>query len=197
MKNPKTRINNAIKAATILLIDEHGTSMGNYSLIEARNLAQERGLDLVEVVPNADPPVCKILNYGKYKYDLNKKQRIIHKKKKKQVLKEIRMQPKISEHDLAFKARHVDQFLNEGNKVKVAIRFRGRELAYTQLGVGILDNIKDRLNTNFSVDKEASMEGNFMTMLLSPSSKGRPKKEAANASPESELNAEKNKEEQS
>ena len=171
MKPQRTRINSDIISDTVLLIEENGDSFGIIPMSQALSIAKDRKLDLVEVASNAKPPVCKILDFGKYKYELNKKQKIINKNKKKQTQKEIRMQPKISEHDLNFKVRHIDQFLNEGNKVKVSIRFRGRELAYTQIGKDILNQIKEMLIHSFVTDKGPSMEGNFMTMLLSPSSK--------------------------
>ncbi len=171
MKHQKTRINSDIRSDTVLLIEENGASLGIIPIEQALSIARDRQLDLVEVAKNANPPVCKVLDFGKYKYELNKRQKTINKNKKKQTQKEIRMQPKISDHDLNFKVRHIDQFLNEGNKVKVAIRFRGRELAYTQIGNGILNQIREMLTCTFVTDKEPSMEGNFMTMLLSPSSK--------------------------
>ncbi len=172
MRQPKTRVNGTITAAEVFVINFDGSSVGACKLSQALQLAEDQGLDLVEVSPNANPPVCKILDYGKYKYEMSKKARSMQQKK--QSLKEIRMQTKISEHDLAFKTKHVKQFLEEGNQVKVTVRFRGRELAYTELGKNVLSTIQDMLETaecKFSVDKQPTMEGRMMSMMLSPRSK--------------------------
>lgn len=130
-------------------------------------MASEQGLDLVEVSPHATPPVCKILDYGKFKYEQNKTKKT--QTKKTQTLKEIRMQPKISDHDLKFKTKHIQEFLIAGHKVKVTIRFKGRELAHTELGEDILHMINDMISCNFTIDKAPSMEGRTMSMMLSPS----------------------------
>ncbi len=153
------------------LIDQDGNQRGILPITEALEIAKEAGLDLIEVSPKANPPVCKILDYGKYKYDQEKREKEARKKQKLVKMKEIRMQPKIEEHDLQFKAKHIREFLDEGNKVKVTIRFKGRELAHTELGRVVLDNLLDLLDDSFSVDKKPSMEGRFMSMILSPKSK--------------------------
>jgi len=131
-------------------------------------MAREAGLDLVEIAPQAQPPVCKLLDYGKYKFDLEKKTRESRKHQKQVRIKEIRMQPKIDDHDLDFKTRHVREFLDEGNKVKVTVRFRGRELAHTELGKVVLDRILEMLEGNFLLERAAQMEGRTMTLLLNP-----------------------------
>jgi translation initiation factor IF-3 len=128
-------------------------------------------MDLVEIAPQASPPVCKILDYGKYKFELEKKNRETKKKQKLVKMKEIRMQPKIEDHDLRFKAKHVQQFLDEGNKVKVTIRFRGRELAHTELGKVVLDDLLELLEDSYVLDRPALMEGRFMSMIVSPRAK--------------------------
>jgi translation initiation factor IF-3 len=135
---------------------------------EALDLAREQGLDLVEVAPQAAPPVVKIMNYGKYKFENEKKVRDSRKKQKLLKLKEIRMQPKIDDHDLDFKSKHVREFLGEGNKVKVTVRFRGRELAHTELGEEVLKDVLKRIEGNYVMDKPPVMEGKFMSMILSP-----------------------------
>lgn len=180
-RQPKTRINREINVPEVLVIDADGSSMGVCSVAKAIQAAQEQGLDLVEVSPAARPPVCRIMDYGKYKYEMNKKSRGLQKK---QGLKEIRMQPKISEHDLEFKTRHVREFLEEGNKVKISVRFRGRELSHTQLGTNVLKSIEALLvksECKFAVDKAPIMEGRMMSMVLSPSLKKGPHKDASGA----------------
>jgi translation initiation factor IF-3 len=139
--------------------------------MEALNMAKEQGLDLVEVAPQAAPPVVKIMDYGKYKFENEKKVRDSKKKQKLLKLKEIRMQPKIDDHDLDFKSKHVSEFLAEGNKVKVTVRFRGRELAHTELGLDVLKDVLRNIEGEYVMDKPPAMEGRFMSMVLSPKSK--------------------------
>jgi translation initiation factor IF-3 len=138
---------------------------------EALELAKDQGLDLVEVAPQANPPVVKILDYGKFKFENEKKVRDSKKKQKLLKLKEIRMQPKIDDHDLDFKSKHVREFLGEGNKVKVTVRFRGRELAHTELGLVVLKDVLARIEGEYVMDKAPAMEGRFMSMVLSPRAK--------------------------
>ena len=139
------RVNEQIRIREVRLIDENGEQLGIVPTFEALKTARARDLDLVEVSPNANPPVCKILNYGKFKFEQEKKLRDSKKNQKALRLKEIRMQPKIGSGDLDTKAKHVQEFLDEGDKVKVTIRFRGRELAHTDLGFGVLQEIENRL----------------------------------------------------
>jgi translation initiation factor IF-3 len=141
------------------------------STLEALEIARGQSLDLVEVAPQAVPPVVKILDYGKYKFENEKKVRDSKRKQKLLKLKEIRMQPKIDEHDLDFKSKHIKDFLAEGNKVKVTVRFRGRELAHTELGLDVLKDVLKRIEGEYVMDKNPSMEGRFMSMVLSPKSK--------------------------
>ncbi len=164
-------MNKEIRVREVRLIDEKGEQRGIIPTIEALELAHHANADLVEVSPNADPPVCKILDYGKYKFDQEKRRKESKKKQKQIKLKEIRMQPKIETHDLEFKTKHIKTFLEEGNKVKVTIRFRGRELAHTELGRDVLmkvNEILEELETDFSMDRKPIMEGRFMSMILSP-----------------------------
>ncbi len=166
------RINEDIRVREVRLIDQEGEQAGIVSTVEALNMAREARLDLVEVSPQARPPVCKLLNYGKYKYELEKKSREQKKKASQMRLKEVRMQPKIEQHDMAFKTKHVQEFLDQGNKVKVTIRFRGRELAHTEIGKEKLDRILELLTEDsYKVDSPPRMEGRFMSMMLSPKSK--------------------------
>ncbi len=166
------RINEQIRVREVRLIDEEGNQKGIVPIREALDMAKEAGVDLVEVAPQSKPPVCKILNYGKYKFDLDKKNREQKKKQKLVKLKEVRMQPKIEKHDLAFKTKHVQEFLDGGNKVKVTIRFRGREMAHTELGKVVLDKLIELLEEgSFNLDSPPRMEGRFMSMLLSPKTK--------------------------
>jgi translation initiation factor IF-3 len=165
------RINEDIRVREVRLIDENGGQLGIVPTPEALELSRQAGLDLIEVAPNANPPVCKILDYGKYKFDQEKRLKEAKKNQKQVKMKEIRMQPKIEEHDLNFKTKHIQEFLEEGNKVKVTVRFRGRELAHTELGKDVLDSIAERLDIEFSVDKKPAMEGRYMSMILSPKSK--------------------------
>ncbi len=172
LKKTKTRVNDDIIAFEVFVINSDGNPVGVCKIAQALQIAKDQDLDLVEISPHAKPPVCKILDYGKYKYEMSKKARTMQKKKHE--LKEIRMQTKISEHDLAFKTKHVQQFLEDGNPVKVTVRFRGRELAYTELGENVLITIQGMLEEaqcKFGVDKKPTMEGRMMSMMLSPRSK--------------------------
>jgi len=165
------RINEQIRVREIRLIRDEGEHQGIMTTMEALAIAQDLGLDLVEVAPQAVPPVVKILDYGKFKFENEKRVRDSKKKQKLLKLKEIRMQPKIDDHDLAFKSKHVREFLLEGNKVKVTVRFRGRELAHTELGLDVLKDVLARIEGDYVMDKPPAMEGRFMSMVLSPKSK--------------------------
>ncbi|MBO5123492.1 MAG: translation initiation factor IF-3 [Spirochaetaceae bacterium] len=169
--NKGLRINEQIRVREVRLIDDKGDQKGIVPTIEALKMAKEQELDLVEVAPQANPPVCKILDYGKYRFEQEKKLRDSKKNQKQLKLKEIRMQPKIGAGDLDFKSKHVQEFLNEGNKVKVTIRFRGRELAHTELGYDVLKEVLKRLDDEYVVEKQPAMEGRFMSMTLSPKTK--------------------------
>lgn len=131
-------------------------------------MARDKGLDLVEVAPNAVPPVCRILDYGKFKYEQSKKEREARKHQHNVVLREIRMKPKIDDHDVDFKTRTVQKLLKEGDKVKVSVMFRGREVTHPQIGRALLDRIYERVKDLGTLEKQPSMEGRFMTMILAP-----------------------------
>ncbi|MDR1024471.1 MAG: translation initiation factor IF-3 [Treponema sp.] len=171
MSEKDLRINEQIRVREVRLIRDEGEQQGIISTLEALGIAKSLGLDLVEVAPQANPPVVKILDYGKFKFENEKKVRDSKKKQKLLKLKEIRMQPKIDEHDLDFKSKHVREFLGEGNKVKVTVRFRGRELAHTELGLEVLKDVLARVEGDYVMDKAPAMEGRFMSMVLSPKAK--------------------------
>ena len=171
MSDKDLRINEQIRVREVRLIRDEGDKQGIMTTLEALDIAKEQGLDLVEVAPQANPPVVKILNYGKFKFENEKKVRDSKKKQKLLKMKEIRMQPKIDDHDLDFKSRHVKEFLADGNKVKVTVRFRGRELAHTELGLDVLKDVLARIEGEYNMDKPPAMEGRFMSMVLSPKSK--------------------------
>ena len=183
MSDKDLRINEQIRVREVRLIREDGgpsaassaiskaQQQGIISTLEALEIAREQGLDLVEVAPNAVPPVVKIMNYGKFRFENEKKVRDSKKKQKLIKLKEIRMQPKIDDHDLDFKSKHIREFLNDGNKVKVTIRFRGREMAHTELGLDVLNDVLKRIEGEYLMDKAPAMEGRFMSMVLSPKTK--------------------------
>ena len=186
--NKGMRVNEQIRVREVRLIDDEGEQKGIVPTIEALRMAKERDLDLVEVSPNANPPVCKILNFGKYKFEQEKKLRDSKKNQKVLKLKEIRMQPKIGSGDLDTKAKHVQEFLNAGDKVKVTIRFRGRELAHTELGFDVLKEVEKRLTEgSYAIEKAPAMEGLFMSMTLgSKVSKAKQKPVSASAQAEAD-----------
>ena len=165
------RVNEMIRVREVRLIDDEGNQKGIVPTLEALKLAKEKDLDLVEVSPNANPPVCKILDYGKYRFEQEKKLRESKKNQKVLKLKEIRMQPKIGPGDLDTKAKHVQEFLDEGDKVKVTIRFRGRELAHTELGYDGLNEVLKRLTSAYVVEKAPAMDGKTMSMTISAKAK--------------------------
>ena len=170
--NRGTRINERIRVREVRLIDDQGGQLGIIPTVDALRMARERDLDLVEVAPNANPPVCKILDFGRYLFEQEKKLRDSKKKQKVLKLKEIRMQPKIGPGDLDTKAKHIQEFLDEGDKVKVTIRFRGRELAHTELGFDVLKEVLKRLTSAYVIEKPAAMEGKFMSMTISAKAGG-------------------------
>ena len=170
MAEKELRINEQIRSREVRLIRDDG-EQGIMSVSQALELAKESGLDLVEVAPQAVPPVVKILDYGKFRFENEKRLRDSKKKQKLIKLKEIRMQPKIDDHDLDFKSKHIKEFLIGGNKVKVTIRFRGRELAHTELGFDVMKDVLSRIEGEYSMDKPPAMEGRFMSMVLSPKGK--------------------------
>ncbi len=154
----------------MLLIDDAGEKLGIHDIDTAIGLAEERGLDLVEVSPNASPPVCKILDYGKLKYQEQKKASEARKKQKTVDVKEIKMRPNIDKHDYEVKMRSVVKFISEGDKVKVTLRFRGREMAHQELGLQLLNRVRDDMEEISKVEAMPTLEGRQMIMLLGPKS---------------------------
>ena len=160
------RVNDDIRAEEVRLVDAEGEQRGVVSKKEALEIADESGLDLVEVSPNAEPPVCKILDYGKYKYEQQKKAAEARKKQKVIDVKEIKIRPTIEEHDYAVKLRNARRFLEAGDKVKVTMRFRGREMAHQDLGVEVLNRMKEELADLGKIELEPKLEGRQMIMVL-------------------------------
>lgn len=150
------------------LIDESGTNRGVVSFFDAMKIAEEAGLDLVEIAPNSEPPVCKILDYGRYRFLEQKKAAEARKKQKTIEIKEIKLRPAIDDHDYDVKMKAVRRFFEEGDKVKITLRFRGREMAHQDLGFKLLDKVKAEIAEVAKVESEPSMEGRQMTMVLAP-----------------------------
>jgi translation initiation factor IF-3 len=162
------RVNQEITVMQIRLVDERGQMIGVTSLREALERAAEAGLDLVEIAPTADPPVCKILDFGKFKYEEQKKKNEARKKQKVIEIKEIKLRPTIDDNDYNIKMRAMQRFLEEGDKVKVTLRFRGRELAHQDLGMAVLVRVRDDLEAIAKVEQMPKMEGRQMVMVVAP-----------------------------
>jgi translation initiation factor IF-3 len=162
------RYNDMINVPKVRVIDENGENLGVMYTREAIEQAAEVGLDLVEVSPNADPPVCKFLDVGKFRYEAQKKANLARKSQKTQEIKEIKMRPNIDDHDYETKMKAIHKFIGEGDKVKVTLRFRGRELAHQQLGMNLLKRVQDDTVEDAKVEAWPRMEGRQMLMVLSP-----------------------------
>ena len=162
------RVNEQINAYNVRLIDHRGEQVGVVSRNQALNMALDVGLDLVEISPNADPPVCKLLDYGKFKYEAQKKAAEARKRQKTIDVKEIKLRPAIDDHDYDVKMRAVKRFIEEGDKVKVTLRFRGRELAHQELGLQVLERVRGDVAEQTKVEQEPRMEGRQMVMVLAP-----------------------------
>ncbi|WP_330618672.1 translation initiation factor IF-3 [Mobilibacterium timonense] len=162
------QINGAIRARQVRVIDENGEMRGVMDTRDALQMAEDAKLDLVNVSPNAEPPVCKILDYGKYRYELQKKDKIAKKNQKTMQIKEIRLSTFIEEHDIQVKAKTAAKFLKEGDKVKVSLRFRGRERDYTSKGYDVMNRFAEEVAEVGVVDKKPKFEGRSLTMFLAP-----------------------------
>jgi len=162
------RINHRIRISPIRVVLEDGTQLGIMETDEAKAKAQELGMDLVEVSPNVRPPVCRIIDYGKWKYEQSKKQSEAKKKQSKVELKQIKMRPKTDEHDIGFKAKNARRFLEEGNKVQFEVRFRGRENAHPETGRKVLEKIMRELVDVAKVERAPRYENRVMTMMIAP-----------------------------
>ena len=159
-------INEQIRAKDVQVIDEQGEKRGVMKLTEALDLAYEKKLDLVLVAPNAEPKVCKIMNYGKYKFEQAKKEKEAKKKQKVFEIKEIRITPNIEQHDFEFKVKNARKFIEDGNKVKITVRFRGRELSYVKIGEEILNKFIENLADISTIEKKPFLEGKNMFVIL-------------------------------
>jgi translation initiation factor IF-3 len=164
----RVRVNRQIRISPVRVIGSGGEQLGVMAVDEALAAAQERGLDLVEVAPTARPPVVKIMDYGKFKFEEAKAARAAKKKQHVIHLKEVKFRPGIDDHDFDFKTRHAREFLGEGNKVKVTMMFRGRQMAHVELGKAVLDRVATNLADIGKVEMEAKLEGRNMTMVLAP-----------------------------
>ncbi len=167
-KNDGPRVNREIDARSIRLVGADGEMIGVVTLREGLIMAEEAGLDLVEVSPNAEPPVCKILDYGKFKYEAQKKRNEAKKKQKVIEVKEIKLRPNIDDNDYDVKMRSMRKFLEEGDKVKVTLRFRGRELAHQDLGMKVLERVRDDIEGLGKIEQIPKMEGRQMVMVVAP-----------------------------
>jgi translation initiation factor IF-3 len=164
-----TRVNERIRVPEVRVIGEDGTQIGVMRTEDALRLAQERELDLVEVAPDARPPVCRILDYSKYKYEQTQKQKAARKHQQQITIREIKFRPKIAEHDYATKKGHVERFLRHKDKVKITIMFRGREVTHPERGQQILDRLAEELQELGTVEQRPNLDGRNMTMMLGPS----------------------------
>ncbi|MBP7332363.1 MAG: translation initiation factor IF-3 [Firmicutes bacterium] len=162
------RINEEIRAREVRVINSDGDQLGIFSSREALRLAEEKQLDLVEISPAAKPPVCKIMDFGKYKYEQSKREKEARKKQKIICVKEVKLRPNIEDHDFEVKAKNAIRFLKEGDKVKATIIFRGREIVHTQLGQKLLKRLAERVQDISLVERQPKLEGKNMIMILSP-----------------------------
>lgn len=170
------------------LIGETGEQLGTMPLFKARELANERGYDIVEVSPQGNPPVCRLLDYGKFKYEQTKKERDGRKRQKSVYLREVRMRPKIGEHDIQFKTRIAKKLIEEGSKVKITILFRGREITHPELGKALLDRVANELQEQTTVERTPVLDGKRMIMVLAPAKQQvTPQRKLAEESPDAEV----------
>lgn len=165
-KDDGPRVNSAIVARQIRVIDASGEMRGVMTVREGITLAEEAGLDLVEISPNAEPPVCKVLDYGKYKYEMQKKAAEARKKQKVIEIKEIKLRPMIDDHDFGIKMKNAKAFLEDGDKVKITLRFRGREMAHQEIAQAVLKRVREELEPLGKVESEPSFEGRQIVMIL-------------------------------
>ncbi|MGI9181258.1 MAG: translation initiation factor IF-3 [Longimicrobiaceae bacterium] len=166
--NEKTRVNQQIRISPVRVIDQDGEQVGIIPVEKALEIAEGLGLDLVEVAPMARPPVCRIMDYGKFKYEEQRKAREARKKQHHVQIKEVKFRPGTEEHDLEFKTRHARRFLEEGNKVKLTVMFRGRQMAYPDLGREVLDRVAEEVADVGKVEAAPRMEARTMSMVIAP-----------------------------
>ncbi|MFZ9696864.1 MAG: translation initiation factor IF-3 [Ilumatobacteraceae bacterium] len=177
------RYNDRIRAREVRLIGADGVQLGIKSLPDALELARQVDLDLVEVAPLANPPVCRIMDYGKFRYEESQKAKESRKKTSQVTIKEVKFRPKIGKGDFDTKVRHMHDFLEDGHKVKVTLQFRGREMAHPELGSKILDAVLEQLGESVKVETQARLEGRNMTMVLAPDKKAVKKPEKSSVKP--------------
>ena len=168
------RVNETIHARTVRVIGPNGENLGELAINDALKVAREAELDLVEVAPNSTPPVCRVMDFGKFLYERTKKEREARKSQTKIEIKEIRLRPKTNEHHRSFKVRDARRWLEEGMKVKVTIRFRGREITYPEIALEDLREIAEELSDSATIEMAPSMEGRTMMMVLAPAKPGKP-----------------------
>ncbi|HEY8496852.1 MAG: translation initiation factor IF-3 [Bacillota bacterium] len=173
------RVNGEIRVREVRVISPEGEQLGIMPIREALLLAQERNLDLVEVAPNAQPPVCRIMDYGKFRYEQSKRERDVRKKQKAITVKELRMTPKIDTHDFQIKLRNAERFLRDGDKVKITVRFRGREIVHADLARDKLVDLANQLQGVALVERPPRLEGRQMIMILAPKQQQEAKVQAA------------------
>lgn len=164
----QTRVNERIRIREVRLIDDEGNQVGIIQTRDALEMARERGLDLVEVAPNAVPPVCRLMDYGKFRYEQSRKERDSRKTQHVIRLKEVRIEPKIGDHDLETKGRQAAKFLDGGDKVKLSVLFRGRSITHPELGRDLLDQLQEQLREHGTIEQTPRMEGRTMTMHMAP-----------------------------
>ena len=167
-REPQVRVNNMIWHSEVRVINPEGKQLGIYPIRQAIAIASELGLDLVEINPKADPPVCRIMDVGRYKYDQKKQANLARKRQKVIEVKEVKMRPKTDDHDFGFKVKHVRRFLEEGNKAKVTVRFRGREISHPEAAQRLLQRVVEEVKDIGVVEQPYRLEGRTMTMILAP-----------------------------
>lgn len=168
---PEPRINERIRVPEVRLIDEEGHQVGVVKTVEALAMARQRDVDLVEVAAQASPPVARLMDFGRFKYEQSKKEREAKKHQQNVQLREVRMKPKIDDHDIDFKTRTAAKLLKQGDKVKVTVMFRGREITHPQIGKALLDRVITSLDSIAMIEKDAMLEGRHMTIILAPDKK--------------------------
>ncbi|CAM3548986.1 translation initiation factor IF-3 [Hydrogenibacillus schlegelii] len=184
--NRDIQVNEAIRAREVRLIDVDGRQIGIVPLREALRLAREKNLDLVNIAPQASPPVCRIMDYGKYKFEQSKKEREARKKQKVITIKEVRFSPTIEEHDFNTKLRHVIKFLQEGDKVKCSLRFRGRQITHAEIGAEVMQRVIEGTKDIAVVERPPLLEGRSLIMILAPKAEKPEKGERKDATPRAE-----------
>ncbi|TNE61462.1 MAG: translation initiation factor IF-3 [Alphaproteobacteria bacterium] len=167
-KQEGPRVNDQIRVKEVRLIGAEGENHGVVTIHQALNIAADAGLDLVEISPNAEPPVCKVLDYGKFKYEQQKKANLARKNQKTQEVKEIKMRPGIDTHDYNTKMKKIREFIEDGDKVKVTIRFRGREMAHQDLGMEVLNRVTAEMEESAKIEARPKLEGRQMIMVIAP-----------------------------